>query len=237
MKQAELERLLALADEVEDLERRLARAELLAAELARDQDVVDAAPRVGAAMERAAAALEPIARELEREWVNQGPLVAVWQGAVEFEQVAEAAGADPVPSAAEAEAARLDVEAARLATRRQRELIDRERAAMADALEGAPFAVELPPGGDDARPEAARREVLALADVAAEAAHEAEEAGAAAAGRAAEARAELERLGDPADLRRALEAARERLPAEVKLEASAPASAAVRLARAGVRVR
>jgi hypothetical protein len=237
MKPAELEHLLALADEVEDLERRLARAEVLAGELARDQDVVAAAPRVRAAMERAAAALEPIARELEREWVNQGPLVTAWQRAVELEQVAEAAGADPTPSAEEAEAARLHVEAARLATRRQRDLIDREREAMADTLDGAPLAVELPPGGDDARPEAARREVLALIGAAAEAAVEAQEAGSAAARQAAEARAELERLGDPADLRPALEAARERLPAEVTLDSSAPASAAVRLARAGVRVR
>src|SRR5436309_10393915 len=139
MKPADLEHLLALADEVESLERRHARAEVLVAELDRDQDVVAAAPRVGAAMERAAAALQPIARELEREWVDQGPLVAAWQCAVELEQVAEAAGADPVPSAEDAEAARLHVEAARLATRRQRELIDREREAMADALEGAPF--------------------------------------------------------------------------------------------------
>jgi hypothetical protein len=237
MKQAELERLLALADEVEDLERRLARAEVLAAELARDEQVVAAAPRVGAAMERAAVALEPIARELEREWVDQGPLVTAWQRAYELEQVAEAAGADPLSSAEEAEAARLHVEAARLATRRQRELIDREREAMADALEEAPFAVELPPGGDDARPEAARREVLALVDAAAGAVHDAEEAEEAAARHAAEARAELERLGDPADLRRELDAARARLPAEATLDASAPASAAVRLARAGVRVR
>jgi hypothetical protein len=237
MKPAELERLLALADEVEDLARRLARAEVLAAELARDQDVVAAAPRVRAAMERAAAALEPIARELEREWVDQGPLVAAWQRAAELEQVAEAAGADPAPSSQEAEAARLDVEAARLATRRQRDLIDREREAMADTLDGAPLAVELPPGGDDARPEVARREVLALIGVATEAADEAQEAGSAAARQAAEARAELDRLGDPADLRPALEAARGRLPAEVTLDASAPASAAVRLARAGVRVR
>jgi hypothetical protein len=237
MKPAELERLLALADEVEDLERRLARAEVLAAELNRDRDVVAAAPRVRAAMEAAAAALEPIARELEREWVDQGPLVAAWQRAAELEQVAEAAGADPLPSAEEAEAARLNVEAARLATRRQRELIDRERDAMADALDGAPLAVELPPGGDDARPEAARREVLALIGTATEAAHEAQEAGSTAAHQAAEASAELERVGDPADLRRDLEAARERLPDEVTLDASAPASAAVRLARAGVRVR
>src|SRR4051812_37129682 len=109
MKPAELELLLALADEVEGLERRLSRAEVLAAELARDQGLVEAAPRVGATMERAGAALEPIARELEREWIDQGPLVAAWQRAVELEQVAEAAGADPVPCAEEAEAARLRV--------------------------------------------------------------------------------------------------------------------------------
>jgi hypothetical protein len=237
MKQAELERLLALADEVEDLERRLARAEVLAAEVARDQDVVAAAPRVGAAMERAAAALEPIARELEREWVDQGPLVAAWQGAVEFEQVAEAAGADPVPSAAEAEAARLDVEAARLATRRQRELIDREREAMSRAVGRSPFDVDIPEGGADARPEAARREALALADVAQEAAHEVAEAGSAAAERAADARAELSGLGDPAALRRELDELRSRLPEEVTLGEDAPASAGVKLERAGVRVR
>ena len=53
----------------------------------------------------------------------------------------------------------------------------------------------------------------------------------------ADAGAELARLGDPGDLRRALEVARERLPDEVTLDPSAPASAAVRLARAGVRVR
>ena len=102
----------------------------------------------------------------------------------------------------------------------------------------SPFDVELPPGGDDARPEAARREVLALADVASRGGRTRRRRRAsAAAEQAAEARAELDRLGDPADLRRALEAARERLPAEVTLDASAPASAAVRLARAGVRVR
>jgi hypothetical protein len=237
MKPAELERLVALADEVESLERRLHRAETLSAELAREQEVVAAAPRVGEALARAGAALEPIARELEREWVDQGPLVAAWQRAVELEQVAEAAGADPGPCAEDAEAARLRVESARLATRRQRELIDRERQAMADAVGASPFVVEIPPGGDDARPEAARREALALAGLATEAAHVTAEAASAAAQRAAEARAELERLGNPAELRRTLEAARAGLPDEVELDESAPASAAVRLARAGVRVR
>ena len=72
MKPAELERLLALADEVESLERRMHRAETLVAEVARDEDVVSAAPRIGEAMTRAGSALEPIARELEREWVDQG---------------------------------------------------------------------------------------------------------------------------------------------------------------------
>jgi hypothetical protein len=237
MKPADLERLLALADEVESLERRLQRAEVLAAEVAHDQELVSAAPRVGEVLARAGAALEPIARELEREWVDQGPLVTAWQRAVELEQVAEAAGADPGPCAEDVEAARMRVESARLATRRQRELIDRERQAMADAVEASPFVVEIPPGGDDARPEAARREALALAGFATEAAHETAEAGSVAAGHLADARAELERLGDPAELRRALDTARAGLPDEVELDASAPAAASVKLARAGVRVR
>jgi hypothetical protein len=237
MKPAELERLLELADRVESLERRLIRAETLSAELAHDEEVVSAAPDVGAAMARAGAALEPIARELEREWVDQGPLVNAWQWAFELEQIAEAAGADPGPSIQDAEAARRLVESARLATRRQRELIDREREAMAEAVERSPFDVEIPDGGADARPEAARREVLALVGVAQEAAHEAAQAGTAAAERAAEARAELERLGDPATLRRELDDARSHLPGEVTLGEDAPASAAVRLERAGVRVR
>jgi hypothetical protein len=237
MKPAELERLVALAGEVESLERRLHRAETLQAELVREEEVVAAAPRVGQVLVRAGMALEPIARELEREWVDQGPLVTAWQRAVELEQVAEAAGADPGPCAEDVEAARLRVEAARLATRRQRELIDRERQAMAEAVETSPFAVEVPPGGDDARPEAARREVLALAGLATDAAHEIAAEASAAARHVADARAELEQLGDPAELRRMLDAARAGLPDEVELDASAPASAAVRLARAGVRVR
>ena len=236
MKPAELERLLALADEVEDLERRLApRRGARRRAGARPGRASRPHRACGAAMERAAAALEPIARELEREWVDQGPLVTAWQRAVELEQVAEAAGADPAPSAQEAEAARL---ARRGGPPRNAPpaRADRPRAG-GDGRHArrSPLAVELPPGGDDARPEAARREVLALIGVATEAADEAQEAGAAAARQAAEARAELDRLGDPADLRPALEAARERLPAEVTLDASAPASAAVRLARAGVR--
>lgn len=237
MKPAELERLLALADEVEDLERRLVRAETLAAELARDREAVAAAPGVVAATERVVVELEPITRELEREWVDQGPLVTAWQRAVELEQVAEAAGADPGPSAEDVQEARLRVESARLATRRQRVLIDRVRQSMIDAVAESPFDAEIPPSRDDARPEAARREALELADLAMDAARDIAEAGSAAAEHAADAGAELARLGDPGDLRRALEVARERLPDEVTLDPSAPASAAVRLARAGVRVR
>jgi hypothetical protein len=237
MKPAELEHLVELAERVELLERRVARAETLATELAHDEEVVAAAPEVGAALERAGVALGPITRELEREWVDQGPLVTAWQRAFELEQIAEAAGADPGPSIQDAEAARRQVESARLATRRQRELIDREREAMSRAVDCSPFDVAIPDGGADARPEAARREALALADVAQEAAHEVAEAGSAAAERAADARAELGRLGDPAALRRDLEELRARLPQEVTLGGDAPASAAVKLERAGVRVR
>jgi hypothetical protein len=237
MKPAELEHLVEVAERVERLERRLARAETLTTELAHDEEVVAAAPEVGAALERAGVALEPITRELEREWVDQGPLVTAWQRAFELEQIAEAAGADPGPSIQDAEAARRQVESARLATRRQRELIDREREAMSRAVGRSPFDVDIPEGGADARPEAARREALALADVAQEAAHEVAEAGSAAAERAADARAELSGLGDPAALRRELDELRSRLPEEVTLGEDAPASAGVKLERAGVRVR
>ena len=72
---------------------------------------------------------------------------------------------------------------------------------------------------------------------AAEAAHEVAEAGSAAAERAADARAELSGLGDPAALRRELDELRSRLPEEVTLGEDAPASAGVKLERAGVRVR
>ena len=237
MKPAELAQLLELADRVEDLERRLVRAETLVAELAHDEGLVAAAPEVGAAMERAGVALEPIARELEREWVDQGPLVTDWQRAFELEQIAEAAGADPRPSAEDAEAARRRVESARLATRRQRELIDREREAMTRAVSQSPFDVEIPEGGADARPEAARREVLTLSEVAQTMVSEVAEAGSAAAERAADARAELDRLGEPTALRHELEELRALLPAEVTLAGDAPASAAVKLERAGIRVR
>jgi hypothetical protein len=236
MKPAELEHLVEVAERVERLERRLARAETLTTELAHDEEVVAAAPEVGAALERAGVALEPITRELEREWVDQGPLVTAWQRAFELEQIAEAAGVDPGPSIQDAEAARRQVESARLATRRQRELIDRELEAMSRAVGRSPFDVDIPEGGADARPEAARREALALADVAQEAAHEVAEAGSAAAERAAD-RAELSGLGDPAALRRELDELRSRLPEEVTLGEDAPASAGVKLERAGVRVR
>ena len=237
MKPAELERLLEVADRVEGLERRLVRAETLTTELAHHEDLVAAAPEVGAAMERAGGALEPIARELEREWVDQGPLVTDWQRVFELEQIAEAAGADPGPSAQDADAARRRVESAQLATRRQRELIDREREAMTRVVAQSPFDVEIPEGGADARPEAVRREVLVLSEVAQATVSEVAEAGSAAAERAADARAELDRVGDPAALRRELEELRAQLPAEVTLAGDAPASAAVKLERAGVRVR
>ena len=237
MKASELERLLHIADEVADLERRARHAEAVASTLAHDEDVVQAAAPVREAMGRAGEALGPIARELEREWVDQSPLVAEWQRAVELRETAAEAGVEADVYREEADMARRDVEAARLATRRQRELIETERRAIASVLEDSPFDVEVPPGGDDSRPEVARREALELLGVAEDAAAEAAASAVDATTRAGEARAELERIGDPATLRARLAEVRAHLPAEIELEPDAPESAAARLARAGVRVR
>ena len=158
--------------------------------------------------------------------------MTAWQRAVELEQVAEAAGADPGPSARTSR--RPASGSSRPASRRgaSASCSTAQRRAMADAVEASPFDVDVPPGGDDARPEAARREALALAGLATEAARDIAEAGSAAAGRAvAEARAELERLGDPADAPpRSSTAARARAARRGRRSMRpAPASAAMRL--------
>jgi hypothetical protein len=237
MRGPELERLLALADEVDELHRRVRAADLLAAEIAENDAIVAALPAVLAAARAARAGLEPVARELEREWVDQAPLVTGWQRAVELEQLAEAAGADPGEYREAAGAARLRVEAARLRTREHRESIDDVRSRVTGVLEETPYAASIPAPGGDERPEAARRDALELADAVATAARAATADAAVAAARARDRRAELERLGAPADLGAHLEELRGRLPGEVVLPADAPPSAAARLARAGVRVR
>jgi hypothetical protein len=233
-----LDALLESAAEVERLRDALRHSEALAAEEAHLEDVVSAAPRLRAAAGATAVAAEPVVRELEREWVEQGPLVTVWQRAVDLAQLAEAAGADVAPYQVEVDEARRQVEAARLATREQRERLTAVRDRLADALLAAPLELDPPPPvADDARPEALRRDALELIRLAGEAESTAESAASAASDRLESVHAELDTVGRPDTLTARLEELERRLPHEVELGPDAPPSAAMRLRRAGLNVR
>jgi hypothetical protein len=233
-----LDSLLETAAEVERLRDALRHAEALAAEQAHLEDVVGAAPRLREAAGATAVAAEPVARELEREWVEQGPLVTVWQRAVDLAQLAEAAGADSAPYRADVEAARHQVEAARLATREQRERLTAVRDRLADALLEAPLELDPPPPvADDARPEALRRDALELIRLADQAGSAAESAATAASDRLESVHAELAAVGRPEALTARIEELERTLPHEVELGPDAPPSAALRLRRAGLHVR
>ena len=234
----DLDRLLATAEEVERLRDALRHAEALEAEAAHLEQVVSAAPRLRAAAGETAGEVEPVARELEREWVAQGPLVTAWQRAVDLAELAEAAGADPAPSRADADEARRRVEAARLATREQRERLAAQRERLADVLLEAPLELDPPPPvADDARPEALRRDALELIRLAEEAGGAAESAAAAAAARLEAVRAELAASGGRDALAERLAGFERELPAELELGPDTPPSVAMRLRRAGLRVR
>ncbi|HEY2869878.1 MAG TPA: hypothetical protein VGJ11_10220 [Gaiellales bacterium] len=233
-----LDSLLETAAEVERLRDALRHAEALSAEAAHLEDVVGAAPRLQAAAGATAVAAEPVARELEREWVEQGPLVTIWQRAVDLAQLAEAAGADSTPYQADIDAARRQVEAARLATREQRERLTVVRDRLADALLAAPLELDPPPPvAEDARPEALRRDALELIRLADEAGSTAESAASEASGRLHSLNAELDTVGRPDALTARIEELERRLPHEVELAPDAPPSAAMRLRRAGLIVR
>src|SRR5919202_1169478 len=126
MKGRELDRLLADVEEAEDLRGRLRRARALEDEIARDDDVARRAPDVRAAAAERRGAVERVARSLEEQWVAQGPLVALWELAVEAREEAESVGVEPGPFAEDVDTARQRVEAARLATRDQSERLGRE---------------------------------------------------------------------------------------------------------------
>jgi len=233
-----LDSLLETAAEVERLRDALRHSEALSAEAARLEDVVGAAPQLQAAAGATAVAAEPVARELEREWVEQGPLVTVWERAVDLAQLAEAAGADITPYQADIEAARRQVEAARLATREQRDRLTAVRDRLADALLSAPLELDPPPPvADDARPEALRRDALELIRAADEAGSTAGSAAAEAAERLRSVHAELDSVGRPDALAARIAEVEQRLPHEVELGPDAPPSAAMRLRRAGLTVR
>jgi hypothetical protein len=234
----DLDALLEKAAEVERLRGALRHSEALESEAGRLEDVVRAAPRLHTSADAAVGKIEPLARELEREWVAQGPLVELWERAAEFAELAEAAGADTAPYRAYADEARRTVEAARLQTREQRERLAAHRQRLADALLQTPLELDPPPPvADDARPEALRRDALELMRLAHEAEAAADAAAAGASERLNSLRAELAEVGAASALAARLADLERELPDEVELDSDTPPSVAIRLRRAGLRVR
>ena len=167
MKARELDRTLELADELAELRSRLHRVRHLEAELDRETEIERRMPEIVESVVRRRSEIEGVARALEQQWVDQEPLVAIWQRAVELAEQAAYAGADARPYREDADEARRRVEAARLETREHLDRLARERECLVDIALAAP--IELPLAGavrDDHAPEAARREALALVDYA-----------------------------------------------------------------------
>lgn len=237
MNRSELEKVLELAERRDTVAEELERVRQLEVEIERDVAVELAVPDLIAVIEQRTAAIAAIARELEREWSAQGPLVLLWTRAAEQLQQAETAGVDPEPYRAEVAAAERRVEAARLETRDHRELLEAERNQLLTVVERLPVEMEPPiEPRDDARPEALRRDALALietGDLARELLqHERDRAAA----QLAVARAELSRRGSAQELEREIADINARLPAEVELPSNAPPSMEMRLRRVGISV-
>ena len=230
--------MLEVADELVDARAAQARMESLAAgDRARVARSPRPPPQVAAAVAARRPPIELLARELEQQWVAQGPLVSIWQRAVELSQLAEAAGADPADYRADIDRARQQVESARLETRDVLDRLCAQREALADAILAAPFPLPTPPPvRDDGRPEAGRRDALDLLDLADEAIAMAEHERRRARQRISDAAAEAAELGDAADLAARVAELEQRLPDVVELPCSAQPSAGMRLQRAGVRV-
>ncbi len=237
MRSKDFERLLETADELVEARARRARMQALEEEISHDSDTVRLAPEVVAAVDRHRRPIELLARELEQQWVAQGPLVSLWQRAVELTQLAAGAGADTTEYTDDVDRARHQVESARLQTREALDRLCSERAALVDAISSAPFPLPDPPAvRDDGRPEAARRDALALLEVAGTAIDASEGERQRAEQRISEARAELAELGDPGRLAERIAELERALPEVVDVPKSAPPSTALRLERAGVRV-
>jgi len=236
VKPKELERLLETADELVEARATLARAEALEAEIGHHQQVLERVPGLIESLERCRAAVELLAREFERQWVDQGPLVSAWQRAVELDQLAVATGATDDQERDEAERARQQVETARLLTREVLSELAERRCGLADVVLAAPFELPTPaPVRDDGRPEAGRRDALGLIELAAGAIELSREQGHRAETAIAEARAELAGLGGREAAAGRVAELEALVPGEVELPSSAPPSAAARLQRAGVR--
>jgi hypothetical protein len=237
MTRAELERLLEQADRVVELRAKLDRARRLEQEMETDADIDRSVPEVVSAVQERRDEITSIARELEREWVVQGPMMSAWQRAAELTQMAEASGADASDVREEAAQARDRLESARLSTRDQRQRLVEQRDRLVDCVLELPLEVELPPPvRDDGRPEAVRRDALAYAELAEQVAGAAERVRLEAKERLQEARGELAELGSVADLERELRTQEQGLPGDMALPDDAPPSAGPRLRRAGVSV-
>jgi hypothetical protein len=237
MNRSEVEQVLVLAERRDAVAEARERVRELESEVERDVAVEQSVPGLRAEIEECTAAIANVARELERQWVAQGPLVTLWTRAAEQLQLAESTDVDAAPYRADVAAAEHRVESARLATRDQRELLDTHRAALIGVLSRLPIDVEPPVElRDDARPEALRRDALALIESGDDAQSRLEEERRLAGTRLAVARAELSVLGTAADLDRELSELNARLPREVELPANAPPSMEMRLRRAGIAV-
>ncbi|MDX6545347.1 MAG: hypothetical protein QOG02_1121 [Gaiellales bacterium] len=229
--------MLELADQLVAARLVLRNLTALDEEIARQRLIAERAPAVADAVSARRAAIEAIARDLEQQWVAQGPLVALWQRAVELAQLAEGSGADPAEYRADVEEARLRVEAERLATRETIERLCDEREALADDVLAAPFDLPLPPAvRDDGRPEAGRRDALGLIEVADAALAIAAEQRFRALERIESAQLERDGLGSGSDVESRIAELTAALPESIDLPASAPPSAGMRLQRAGVGV-
>jgi hypothetical protein len=237
MNRSDLERVLQLTEQRDAVAERLGRVRELEAEVERDMVVERTVPGLVEALEERRTAIEAIARELEREWVAQGPLVTQWARAVEQVQLAEASEVDPALYVREAAAAEHRVESARLQTRDQRELLAEERSKLIGVLGELPAEREPPEElRDDSRPEALRRDALELIEIAEGAMELATETREHAIARMAAAATELDRLGTAADLERELAELNERLPDAVELPDGLPPSMEQRLRRAGIEI-
>ncbi len=229
--------MLELADELVSARLVLHRLAALEAEISHDREVVARAPELVASISDRRAGIEEVARDLEAQWVDQGPLVSLWQRAVELAELAEGSGADGTEYRADVDEARRRVETARLVTRDTLDRLCSQREALVDVLLAAPFDLPTPaPVRDDGRPEAGRRDALALieaADAALEVTKEQEQR---AAGELERAAREHAQLGDEAEVASRIADIQRDLPEIIELPSSAPPSAAIRLQRAGLRV-
>ncbi len=230
--------MLELADELVAARAALRRLQTLDRAIAHEQAIVERAPALAAAVGDSRARIERIARALEQQWVDQGPLVALWQRAAELAELAEGSGADPAEYRAGVEEARQRVESARLGTRETLASLCSERETLVDLLLVAPFDLDAPaPVRDDGRPEAGRRDALELIGACDRALAVVEEQRQNGERRLSEAFAERAELGNANQIEARIAALQTALPELVELPRTAPPSAAQRLQRAGLRAR